>query len=245
MIERILPHLRQYVKVRTVISGALALGSSLSGLLDNTRVGVIHLDQQGRILEANDRARGILRQGTGLFDEDGFARARLPSDNDRLQHLLGQALPRYGEAAAGGSLMVRRPSGQPRLAVHISPVETAREDFGLKSVAVLVLVVDPASRSRIDPAVVASALDLTPSQSEVAVMLAEGLSVHAIAAATGRQPSTVRQFLKQIYKRQGLTGRADLVRLVLSLSDLPGSARRPLPPVPPILDSSHARKRIT
>ena len=54
-------------------------------------------------------------------------------------------------------------------------------------------------------------------------MLAQGRSVQDIAATTGRQPSTVRQFLKQIYNRRILTGRADLVRLVLSLSDLPGS----------------------
>ena len=222
MIERILPHLRQYVRVRTAVSGAQALGSSLNALLDNSRVGVIHLDQQGRMVEVNDRARRILRQGTGLFDEGGFPRARVPGDNDRLERMLGRALPRYGESAASGSLMVRRPSGQPRLAVHISPVSTAGQDFGLKLVAALMVVVDPSGRSRIDPAVVASALDLTPSQSEVAVMLAEGQSVHTIATTTGRQPSTVRQFLKQIYKRQALTGRADLVRLVLSLSDVPG-----------------------
>ena len=224
MIERLLPHIRQYVRVRTVVSGALALGNTLSGLLANGRVGVIHLDPQGRIAETNGRARGILRQGEGLFDEGGFLGARLPGDDDRLKRLLAQALPRFGEAATSGSLMVRRPSGQPRLAVHLSPVSTASNDDGLKSVAVLVLVVDPATRGEIDPAVVSSALDLTPSQSEVAVMLTQGFSVQAIATATGRQPSTVRQFLKQIYKRRELTGRADLVRLVLSLADLPGAA---------------------
>lgn len=225
MIERLLPHIRQYVQVRTVVSGALALRSSLSGLLDNTGVSVIHLDQQGSIVEANDRAREVLRQGTGLFDEEGFLRARLAGDNDRLEHLLGQALPRYGETAASGSLMIRRPSGQPRLAVHITPVSQAWQDFGLKPVAALVLVVDPSGRTTIDPAVVAPALGLTPSQSEVAVMLAEGLSVQVIAATTGRRPSTVRQFLKQVYKRLNLTTRADLVRLVLSLSNPPGPAR--------------------
>ena len=223
MIERLLPHIRQYVQVRSVVAGAEALGASLTGLLDNTRVGVIHLDRRGRIAQANDRARGILRQGNGLFDQDGFLRVRLPADNARLEHLLGQALPRYGEAATSGSLTVRRAPGLPRLAVHLSPVSTAQGDFGLSSVAALVLVVDPASRPRTDPALVAAALDLTPSQAQVAVMLAEGRSVRDIAAATGRQASTVRQFLKQIYSRQRVTGRADLVRLVLSLSELPSS----------------------
>ena len=54
------------------------------------------------------------------------------------------------------------------------------------------------------------------SQSQVAVMLAQGRSVHGIAAAARRRASTVRQFLKQIYNRRDLTGRADLVRLVLT-----------------------------
>ena len=120
----------------------------------------------------------------------------------------------------GGSLIVRRPPGLPCLVVRASPVSSRQIDFGLKSVAGLVLVVDPASRPQIDPVLVAAALDLTPSQSQVAVMLAEGHSIQDIALATGRQPSTVRQLLKQVHKRQGVTSRAELVRLVLSLSDL-------------------------
>ena len=181
------------------------------------------MGRRGRIIEVNDRARDILRCGDGLFEQGGFVRARLPGDNARLEGLLARVLPRYGEAASGGSLMVRRPPGLPRLVVHLSPVLARQLDFGLKSVAAQVLVVDPASRPRLDPSVVGAALDLTPSQSQVAVMLAQGRSVHDIAATTGRQPGTVRVFLKQIYNRRGLTGRTDLVRLVLSLSDLPGS----------------------
>ena len=224
-IERLLPHIRQYVRVRSVVVGAEGLGASLGSLLGNSRVGVIHLDRSGRIVETNDSAHEILRRGSGLYDQDGFLRARLSADNTRLERLLGAALPRYGETATSGSLTVRRPSGLPCLAVHLSPVSAPQSAFGLGPVAVLVLVVDPTSRPTIDPAMVAAALDLTPSQSQVAVMLAEGRSVPDIAAATGRQPSTVRQFLKQIHRRRGVTSRAELVRLVLSLSDLPGLSR--------------------
>ena len=54
------------------------------------------------------------------------------------------------------------------------------------------------------------------------MLLSEGHSVQDIAAATGRQENTVRQLLKQAYKRLGVTSRAQLVRHVLSLSDLKG-----------------------
>ena len=224
-VERLLPHIRQFVQVRQALANAEVLGEPLACLLDTTRLGVIQLHRRGRIIEANEHARDVLRRGDGLFDQGGFLRARLPADNARLERLLGEALPKYGEAATSGSLTVRRPSGLPQLAVYLNPMPARQMDFGLRDVAVLVLVVDPARRPRVDAGQVAAVLGLTPSQSQVAVMLAEGRSVRDIAAATGRQASTVRQFLKQIYSRQRVTGRADLVRLVLSLSDLPGSGR--------------------
>ena len=217
MIERLLPHIRQYVQVRQVVAGAEALGASLSGLLDNTRLGVIHLDRRGRLLEANTRARRLLRKGDGLFDQGGFLRARLPADNARLERLLGWALPVFGDRVAGsGSMTVRRPPGRPRLAVHLTPVGARQADFGRQRVAALVLVVDPASRPRVDAGLMAEALGLTPSESQVAALLAAGSSVRDIAAATGRQENAVYKHLKQIYRKLGISRQADLVRLVLS-----------------------------
>ena len=52
-------------------------------------------------------------------------------------------------------------------------------------------------------------------------MLAEGHGASDIAVATGRRRSTVRMLLKQIHRRRRVTRRTELVRPVLSLSDLP------------------------
>ena len=58
---------------------------------------------------------------------------------------------------------------------------------------------DPASRIRIDPDMAADALGLTKMESRVAVLLAEGMSVREIAAATGRKESTIRTHVKHIF----------------------------------------------
>ena len=225
LIKRLLPHIRHFVAVRQALANAEAQGDPPISLLDNTCLGVIMLHRSGRILEANEPARSILNRGDVLFARGGLLRARQPADNARLERLLAQVLPRYGEIPESGSLIVRRPPGSPSLVVYTSPLSSHLIDFGLKSLAALVLVVDPASRPRIDPTLVAEALDLTPSQSEVAVMLAAGHGIQDIALATGRQPSTVRTLVKQIHRRQGVTSRAEVVRLVLSLS-APTSWRR-------------------
>ena len=222
LIAYLLPHIRQFVLVRQALAGVDALGAGLAGLLDNHRIGAIHLDRRGRIVETNARALAILRRGEGLCDRDGTLHAWLPADHGRLQRLMGQALPAFGgEAPTGGSMTVRRPAGQARLGLHVSPVGDAQADFGGPRVAALVLVVDPASRPRIDPCRVAATLGLTPSEARVSALLAEGQSVREIAAASGYRESYVRWLLKQVYKKQGVSGQVALVRLVLAAHTLP------------------------
>ena len=222
LIRRLLPHIRQFVRVRQTLAAADALWTGLAGLLDNDRIGVIHLDRRGRIVEANARALDILRRGEGLRDQNGALHAWLPGEHQRLQRLLGRALPAlWGEAPASGSMTVRRASGQARLGVHVSPVGSGQSDFGSRRVAALMLVVDPASRSRIDPVRVTNVFGLTPAEGRVAALLAEGRSVREIAAAAGYRESYVRWLFKQLYKKQGISGQVALVRQVLALDALP------------------------
>ena len=60
-------------------------------------------------------------------------------------------------------------------------------------------------------------LGLSPAESQVAVMLAEGRTIGDVAVATNRQPSTVRVLIKRAYRKLGISRQVDLARLVLSL----------------------------
>lgn len=223
MIQRLLPHIRQFVFVRDVVAGADALGSSLTQLLETNWIGVIQLDRRGRIAEANDRARDLLRQGAGLSDGGGFLRAWLPADDASLQTLLAHALPPPGSQGISGSTTIGRPSPLPRLVIHVNPVTDSRLGYRNRRVAALVLVVDTASQPRISPDLLAELLGLTPAEGRVAAMLSEGKTVRDIAAATHRQEGAVHWLLHQIYRKHGISRQVDLVRLVLSLSNLPGT----------------------
>ena len=157
----------------------------MTALLDNHRIGVLHLDRRGRIMAVNDRARRILRQGKELSDRDGVLRARKSADQLRLERLLAGALPTSGAVAVSGSMLLGRPSGLPPLVVHVKPAGVPQPDYGARQVAALVLIVEPGSRHRIDPGLVARTLGLTPPESQVAVWLAEGKSVRDMAEARG------------------------------------------------------------
>ena len=224
-VERLLPHLRQYVHVRQALVNAHALGSTLAGLLENANCGVIQLDPRGRIVAANDTARALLREGDGLADREGLLCASSPDDDAALQELLARALPRFGGQAASGSLMLKRAAVSPRLVLRAVPVADKRMEARPNRVAALMMVVDPASRGRIDPRVVEAVLGLTTAESHVAVMFAEGYTMREIAVATGRSEGTIRWHIKNMYAKHGLSRQVELVQLVLSLSGIP--------PVPP------------
>ena len=220
LIKGLLPHIRQFVRVRQMLAKAEALSTSATELLDNPRLGVIHLDRRGQIVEANDRARRILRQGDGLSDRDGVLAARVPADQARLEQLVTAALPTSSTPVVSESMILHRVSALLPFVVHVKPVSVRRPDFGAQRVAALVLITEPGQVARIDPAVVAAALGLTPIESQIAALLAEGRTVREIAGALEYTERSVRWYLHQIYHKQGLAGQVDLVRLVLSVAML-------------------------
>ena len=213
-----LPQVRQLVQVGGGLAGVYALRLSLTPLLDNAMVGVIYVDRRGCIVEANACARAILQRGDALSDRAGLLRARLAYDDLRLRKLLARVLSDAGSASAGGSITVERSSGTPRLAVHITSDLIRGKVFAAGRIAALALIVDPASKPRIDAERVAAILDLTQAESRVAAALAEGASVREIATDTGRKESSVRWLIKNIHVKLDISRNAELVRMVLSVA---------------------------
>ncbi len=220
LIKQLLPHIRQFVRVRQALAAAEALCTSLTHLLDNAMIGVLYLDRRGTIVEANARGLGMLRYGDGVVGRGGALHARCPTDDAKLQRLIGRALPQWGRAAVSGSMTMRLAPGRPPLTLHINPV-SLRADFGAQRVAALVLLVNPAQPPHINPMQVAAPLGLTRAESQVAVALAKGHSVQDIAVTTYRTQAAVRWHVRQIHAKLGISRQADLVRMVLTTAGVP------------------------
>ena len=215
--------------MREALVEARALRTTIDGLLETAGMAVIRLDRSGGVAEANDRARAILRRCDGLRDEDGRLQAALPEEDDALQGLVARAVPYGCGARAGGSMTVSRERAVSRLLLHVSPVGADVTDGtdGTRSgrTGALVLAIDPADRLRLDPDALGRFLGLTPTESHIAASLVEGMSLHDIAAETGRSVITVKWHLRRIFTKHRLSRQSDLVRLAMSIANVPGIRR--------------------
>lgn len=217
LLERLQPHVHQFALVSHALAEAEVRGTATAQLLASPRLGVIHLDRRGRIAEANDRALEILRQGDSLTDRDGFLQTGKLEEDIELSRLLARALPPFKGQGSAGSMRVTRLSSLKQLALHITPVGDDYPHFRTRRFAAIVLVLDPTSRTWVDPAQLEILLGLTPVESRLAVALAAGRTPFDIARESGRAEDTVRWHVKQIYGKLGISRQVDLVRQVLSL----------------------------
>lgn len=210
-VRQLLPHVRQFVRVRHALMEARADGLRTAGLLDTRRVGMLLLDREGRIVEANDRARALLAGSNGLMVREGRLTAVTPAQVAGVTMLLESACRK----GCGGSMPIFRPSLEP-LVLYATPAGMTAPPPFEKHVAARILLSEPFSVPVVNAHRVSDALGLTRGQGQVAAAMAAGGTAASIAAATHRTEAAVRWHIREALSRLGLSRQSDLVRVVLS-----------------------------
>ena len=217
-IQQLLPHIQHFACVRQALTdvGTTVLNNAV-GALGAKQIGIVLLNRRGQIVETNDHARRLLSKGTGVQDDKGHLVAHHADDTNALAKLLANALATPAIDSRGGVISVRRPN-EPPLAVYASPFfsRTIPNIGNLSEVAVMVMIVDPTDKPKVDSGKLAIALNLTPAQARVAAALASGNNVKSIAASSCRSEAAVRWHLKQMMSHLGIDSQTELVRTILT-----------------------------
>ena len=216
LLAPFMPHLRRAVDLARQLPPLRGQTAGFDAALAAWHAAVLVLDGAGRVLYANAAAEGILSAQDGLRVAQGVIRAVQPTTTRQLAALIDRAAT--GDAPAGGSLAVPRPSGCRPYAVQIAPCRLGRAGLFPSPARVVLTIVDLDAESGPDRETLRALFSLTPAQASVAVLLARGRDLREIAMTLGISLYTVRRHLADVMAKTDTNSQAALVSLLSRLS---------------------------
>lgn len=219
LLEQLMPHLHRALQVHRRVSAAEGISEGVASVIARSSRAVFLTDVEGRVTFMNAAASQLVAMRDGLTVERGQLRAARPSDTTSIQVLLADVVKTSnGDGlGAGGALALGRPSGRRPLAVLVCPMSRRRTVFpGLETAAAMVFVSDPERSTVPDEDMLQALFGLTPAESKLTHLLAQGVSLQEAAARLSLRSETVRCRVKTIFEKTSTHGQAELVRLILS-----------------------------
>jgi DNA-binding CsgD family transcriptional regulator len=220
LYECLVPHLQRACNIHTRMAGSLAVAEAGGLVLDQLSIGIILLDQDGRLLHINQSAHDVLQQKNGLYiNRQGYCVAAVASETLRLQQFIRDAVATGtgNGAGIGGSLtLTRTPPARP-LSVLVSPFRGEHHAVLNGCVRAIVFVNDldnPHSIPQI--ALLQQLFGLTIAQARLAQALGLGFSVEEYAEKQQLSLNTVRTHLKHLFNKTGTHRQGDLVRVLVT-----------------------------
>ncbi len=218
LLEALVPHLRQAVRLHASLDAADAERSIYAAAVDRMFVGSLILDEHGIVVKSNSVADAILAERDGLSLERGALYAEAPAEHRELQRLIGKAAGSIagGAPTALDAMAITRPSGRHKLGVLVRslPWDKWSEDRSRPVVAVFIR--DAEKHSNASLGRIRQLFDLTPAEASLAILLVEGISLEAAAEKLGIRKNTARAHLRAIFSKTGVTRQTALIHLMLS-----------------------------
>jgi len=188
--------------------------SAMTNALQMLEQPALALDRLGFVLEANAAAQEI-------FDDEFLVRDRHLTVRDKQAsqalEALADRLRTTSDAAPlpAPPIVVHRAAKRP-LVIRIMPVAgPARTPFlGARA---LLVISDLHNRPQPQPSVLAKTFGLTPAETRVASIMADGISIERAADRLGLSRATVRNELKAIFAKTATHRQGELVALLSRL----------------------------
>ncbi len=217
-LQMLAPHLEAAFELQRRLQSARHGHAGLARLLDRLDSGVILTDGSALPKMLNNRATRIVAEADGLTVDTAGLVASTPAATQRLH----EAIAAMSRDTAVGPQRIRldRPSRRLPLLLTVFPIWRLDATVpGAGSARVAVFITEPDAPLSIDRTTIAETFGLTRRESEIAVLLADGVSRDMIATRLALGRGTVREHLRHVFEKTGARSQPALVALLRGFVD--------------------------
>lgn len=213
----LMPHLQRAVSLHRRLAQTRLPGQTALASLDLLHTAVWLLGTGGELLHANPAAERLAQHGDVItLGSNGRPRARVASEDKRLQQLINSALQTglLLGTEAGGAQMMWGNNGSGMLHVMVTPLAPALN--GLGAAAAAVFATAPNSLPCDLECNLRRLYELTPAEARLVAALIAGESVQEFAERTDISEATARTHLKHVLSKTGTRRQSDLIRVIMT-----------------------------
>jgi len=217
LLARFIPHLERSIKLHMQLNRIETERNLYAGAVDQMAVGTIILDDTGKVLQTNQVADRLLQEKDGIKQVNDGLQVGSARDTQEFRRLVRQAmLSQKGNLASVVEAMrVKRPSGRADLGIIVRSVPLAAWSEGKQCPTVVIFISDPEQQSSAPQEIVRALFDFTPAETQLAMLLANGLTLDEASEELGISRNTSRAHLRSTFSKTGVTRQTMLVRLIL------------------------------
>ncbi len=218
LLGELLPHLKRALDLHAALDVLESERALYADAVDRLLVGTVILDEDGKVMKANDVAGRLLQARDGLCLSHGTLQANCPVENRKFRKIVEAAIEAHGLAVSRSEVTtLTRPAAPTPLSVLVRPIPLSyRAEDKTRRPAVAVFIRDPAGSPRNTHASLRKLFRLTPTEIELALLMVDGLTLDEAAARLGIKKNTARAHLRGIFAKTGATRQAVLVKTLLS-----------------------------
>lgn len=217
VISLLVPHLQHAIGINLQINRMETERDLYAGAVDQLAVGTIILDEEGKVLQTNHVADELIQESDGLKLSGKALQVGTGRDTRKLRELIKQALSAQlnNTPSVVEALRIQRPSGKSDLGIVVRSVPSNQWTEGKHCPSVVIFVSDPDRQSQAPQEIVKALFDLTPAEAQLAMLLANGLTLDETSEQLCISRNTARAHLRSIFSKTGVTRQTMLVRLIL------------------------------
>ena len=220
VIDEILPHLRRALNIHSEFTHLRLKQDALLKGLDRLTIGLILYDRNANPVYINPTASAIIEQHPALQMQEGDLLLVNQDDEKNLRKTILDTAEidpddSWKQSVAIG---ITHPDVEAPLPLLVTPMHAnlITSDLDYEGAKVAVFLSDPNMQQPISIDNLVSVYNLTPSEAQVAISLANGHSIDEIANQSSHSTHTIRSQLKSVFRKTGVSRQSELIKLLLT-----------------------------
>lgn len=218
LVYTLLPHLERSIRLQARISRIERERAVYAGAVEQLQVATIILDEHKQVLSTNAYAQQLLGAGIGASMKDNRLQLEDKQANEELAELLDAVkLARVeADSLAARAMQVPKGDGSGDLGLILRSLPASEGVEGRGSPSFALFLSDPQHAAYPPQQIIARLFSLTPTEANLAMLLANGLTLDEAAAESSVSRNTARTHLRAVFAKTGVSRQSGLVRLILS-----------------------------